>query len=248
MLAKSFWILALLVLALCHRGQAQPNTLHPSPVQPSQTSTLTLRLDYSNVPLDEEVVAFRVHVTDRQRLMRLIPEITQPRQRIGQDFLLSEIPVGAITVVLEGLNEKGDVVVFFVEDFDLTTEQSTETVSELIPRVESSEDLGFDFRRIMLAQPSASPFERVSHYSYLYHGNKEICNLGNCSVSPSGDYAVYQDGSSGKMFLYRRADGIKIQLTDHFVALAKGFTWDEDAGTVEVHFTTGLSESYSIRN
>ncbi len=228
-------------------GNACPSTPHPAPV-PGQTSTLTLRLDPSGEPLDEAIVAYRVHVRKGGGgFVELIPELNQPRQPGIQDFLLTEIPVGAITVVLEGVNAEGEVIAFFVQDLELTSEPGTVTVTQLLPKVERIEDLGFGFRRVLLAKPSGSNFESIGHWEYLYYRDQELCLLGECSVSPSGSYVIFQDGRSGNLFLYRRADGRQTQLTSQFVALVKRFDWDENAGRVEVHFTTGLSESYSIQ-
>lgn len=234
-------------------------------VQASPTSTLTLRLDpkdlpsipsgwktSSGEPLDEEVVAFRVRVAERHGSVErglLIPELIQPRQPGIQNFFLSEIPVGEITVVLEGLNAEGEAVVIDVESFNLTSEPRTMTVATLIPRVEGVHHLGFGFRRLSLAEPSGVDFESIGHWDYLYYRNQRLCMLGDCSVSPSGNHVIFQDDErSGNLFLYRRADGQQTQLTNWLqdVATVKRFEWHENEGTVEVQFDTGLSEIYSI--
>ena len=107
------------------------------------------------------------------------------------------------------------------------------------PRTERTTDLGFGFRQIVLTEPSASSFESSGHFEYLYYRNRRLCQLGDCSVSPSGRYAIYQDGPSGNLFLFRRADGRLTQLTSQFVALVDAFEWQEDANTVEARFTGG---------
>jgi hypothetical protein len=105
--------------------------------------------------------------------------------------------------------------------------------------VERSTDLGFGFRRVVMAEPVNTSFESIGHFEYLYYGDKRLCQLDTCSVSPSGRYAVYQDGPSGNLFLFRRADSRQIQLTSQFVALVETFDWHEDTGTVAAHFTSG---------
>jgi len=105
--------------------------------------------------------------------------------------------------------------------------------------VERTTDLGFGFRRVALAEPSHSSFESIGHFEYLYFRDRRLCQLGECSVSPSGRFAVYQDGPSGCLFLFRRADGSQTQLTTQFVALVDGFDWQEDAGAVEARFASG---------
>lgn len=107
------------------------------------------------------------------------------------------------------------------------------------PRAERTTNLGFGFRRVVLAEPSSSSFESIGHFEYLYYRDRRLCHLGDCSVSPSGSYVVYQDGPSGNLFLFRRADGRLSQLTSQFVALVDTFEWHEDISMVEAHFTTG---------
>lgn len=112
-------------------------------------------------------------------------------------------------------------------------------------QVEHVRELGFGFRNVTLTKPT--PWE-LGHFEFLYYRDKSLCQLGECSVSPSGNHAIFQDGPSGNLFLYRRVDGRQIQLTEHFVALVRKFNWHEDTGTVEVIFETGKSEEYSIES
>ncbi len=163
---------------------------------------------------------------------------------------LANIPVGAVTVMLEGLDAKDEVVALISQDLELTGEPATVTFAPPIPEVEGLEDLGFGFRMVGTMEAVRTDFESLGHFGYLYYHDQRLCDLGRYSVSPSGNYVIFQEGSSGNLFLYRRADGQRTQLTRKFVALIKyheGFEWDENAGTVTVHFDTGLSESYSIR-
>ena len=69
-----------------------------------------------------------------------------------------------------------------------------------VPQVERTTDLGFGFRRVVLAEPSSSSFESIGHFEYLYYRDLRLCHLGDCSVSPSGSYVIYQDGPSGYLF------------------------------------------------
>ena len=46
-------------------------------------------------------------------------------------------------------------------------------------------DLGFGFRRVVLAEPSQASFESIGHFEYLYFGDRRLCQVDACSVSPS---------------------------------------------------------------
>lgn len=234
---KAFWCLVVIFCTLSLCGIAYPDI-----PQPGQTSTVTLRLDSSSEPVDNDVVTFRAYASDRQMSKRLGRDLDQARHSGTQDFVLTEIPLGPVTVMLEGINAKGDVVAFFVKNLDLTVEPETVIVDFLTPSVESSEELGFGFRRVVILKPT--DFE-IGHFAYLYSGDQRLCSLGTFSVSPSGRYAIFQDDyRSGNLFLYRRADGRQTQLTTRFVALVSNFEWNEDEGWVQVTFVTGLFEKY----
>jgi hypothetical protein len=104
--------------------------------------------------------------------------------------------------------------------------------AELMRGVEHIEDLGFGFRRVTIAR--FNKFE-MGHYPFLYYRNRLLCQIGGPpSISPSGNFAIYQDGRSGKLILFRRRDEKVSQLTSTFVELAYPFVWHEDEGTVEV--------------
>lgn len=75
------------------------------------------------------------------------------------------------------------------------------------------------------SEPSASNFEGLTHYSYLYDGETKISRVNEADISPSGKYAVFE--YDGKIVLY---DGDKKSLrniTDGSFALPKEFKWDE---------------------
>ena len=103
------------------------------------------------------------------------------------------------------------------------------------PVVERTENLGFGFRRVMLAEPVSVSFESIGHFEYFYYRDQRLCRVGACSVSPSGKFAIYQDGPSGNLFLFRRTDRKTTQLTRKFIALAGSFDWQEASGTVNAH-------------
>jgi hypothetical protein len=107
------------------------------------------------------------------------------------------------------------------------------------PVVEQTTDLGFGFRRVVMAEPVKRGFESIGHFEYLYYGHQRLCQIGACSISPSGRYAIYQDGPSGELFLFRREEGRLSRLTTRFFGLAETFTWREEANSVEADFGSG---------
>jgi hypothetical protein len=116
------------------------------------------------------------------------------------------------------------------------------------PVVEHTTDLGFGFRRVVVAEPVKGGFESVGHFEYLYYGSQQLCRVGACSISPSGRYAIYQDGPSGELFLFRREEEKVTRLTTHFIGLAKSFTWREEANSVEANFGEGHgAEGFGLR-
>jgi len=117
-------------------------------------------------------------------------------------------------------------------------------------QVERIDELGFGFRRVMLALPVKTDFETTGHFEFLYYRDQRLAQVGgpfgSCSVSPSGRFIVFQDGPTGEVVLYHRLDGQRFRLTKKFIALVRGFEWHENAGIVDVYFETGLSDSYLV--
>jgi len=97
--------------------------------------------------------------------------------------------------------------------------------------VERIEELGFGFRRITIAKSNKG---QVSHYPFFYYRTRLLCQIGPPpSISPSGNFAVYQDVRSGKLILFRRRDEKATDLTSSFIGEANPFVWHEQEGTVE---------------
>jgi hypothetical protein len=97
--------------------------------------------------------------------------------------------------------------------------------------VEHVENLGFGFRRVTIAK--FNKFE-LGHYPFLYYRDRLLCQIGSPpSISPSGNFAIYQDGRSGKLILFRRRDEKTTELTSTFVGVAYPFVWHEEQGTVD---------------
>ena len=107
--------------------------------------------------------------------------------------------------------------------------------------VERDVDLGHGFRRVVLAEHISYGFESIGHFEYIYYRDLRLGRVDDCSVSPSGNYAIYQEASEGNLFLFRCSDQRSKQLTRRFIELTDLFRWHEEARTVEVQFPSEKS-------
>ncbi len=82
-------------------------------------------------------------------------------------------------------------------------------------KIEEVKDLGFGFRRVVVTAPGVgnSSFE-IGHYRFLYYRNRRLSQIGEFSISPSGQYAVFQDGPTGDTVLFTR----KTEILRHIYA------------------------------
>jgi hypothetical protein len=112
--------------------------------------------------------------------------------------------------------------------------------------VERIEDLGSGFRRITIAKFNKS---ELGHYQFLYYHDRRLSQLNTPpSISPSGNFAVYQEVPSGKLMLFRRGDGKSVVLTTSFIGPIRQFVWHEQDGTVEAVLSSdGVSAVYSLK-
>ena len=103
-----------------------------------------------------------------------------------------------------------------------------------LPVVERSIELGFGFRRDVIAEQNPpNSFESIGHFESLFYRSQKLAKLDDCLVSPSGDAIVYQEATSGNIFVFNRRDDTTIQLTKTFPGLANKFVWHEREGVVE---------------
>lgn len=107
-------------------------------------------------------------------------------------------------------------------------------------KVERDVDLGSGFHQVTMTEPSHSSSAGTGHFDYLYFNNQRICQLGTCSISPSGKFAIYQDGPSGGLFLFKPGEGLPIQLVQDVAAAVDSFEWHEAARYVVVRFANGV--------
>jgi hypothetical protein len=95
---------------------------------------------------------------------------------------------------------------------------------------EKKEDLGFGFnliRRSIVNPPNH--WEGVGHFSFIYFGKRQLCQCGHSdfSISPSGRYALVQDGPSGKLLLFDTLSVRISEVTKQYVGSPQSFAWDE---------------------
>jgi len=99
--------------------------------------------------------------------------------------------------------------------------------------VERSRDLGHGFHRDVIAEQNPPGFfESIGHFEYLFYHKRKLARLDDCLVSPSGDAIVYQEASSGNIFVFNRWSGKTTQLTNKFPGLANQFVWHEGEASV----------------
>jgi hypothetical protein len=81
-------------------------------------------------------------------------------------------------------------------------------------------------------------FEGISHFVYLYDGYKEISQIGEASISPSGTYAVYTDfeGEVSKIMLYKRGSGQAKNVSRGRIGIPETFIWNEQQSQVTINY------------
>ena len=112
--------------------------------------------------------------------------------------------------------------------------------------VESIEELGYGFRRVVIAKSNKG---EVGHYPFFYYRDRLLCQIGSPpSISPSGEFAVCQDARSGKLILFRRRDENVTDLTKTFIGIPSRFVWHEEGErSVEVVLPKeGLSQVFPL--
>ena len=80
--------------------------------------------------------------------------------------------------------------------------------------------------------------ETDGEFRYLYFGDRKLGKLGNYSISPSGNYAVFQDTPDGNLYLFRAIDKTMEQLTKEFIDQASKYKWNEKLEIVEIKFSS----------
>jgi hypothetical protein len=103
------------------------------------------------------------------------------------------------------------------------------------PTIERSENLGFGFSAVVLAEKNEFPnaFESVGHFGHLFYRGQDLGHVNDSLASPSGKAIVYQEATSGKIFVFYRDDRKTVELTKEFPGLVNRFVWHEAEGDID---------------
>jgi len=84
------------------------------------------------------------------------------------------------------------------------------------------------------SEPSSSSFESIAHYRYLYDRTAKISRVGHADISPSGQYAAFED--DGKIVLYNGRLKTLKNITGGKFALPEKFSWDESKPLLVIEY------------
>jgi len=106
---------------------------------------------------------------------------------------------------------------------------------------EQSKDVGGGFRLVRQAivlGPAAegSISEGVGHFIFLFYGDEKLSQTDMYSVSPSGEYALFQDGPTGKVILVKPKNKSVKPVVPEFRGLVSDFAWDEKKNEAVIKF------------
>ena len=103
------------------------------------------------------------------------------------------------------------------------------------PTIEQSENLGFGFSAVVLAEKNEFPnaFESVGHFGHLFYRGSDLGHVHDSLPSPSGRAIVYQEATSGKIFVFYRDGWKTVELTKEFPGLVNRFVWHEAEGDID---------------
>ena len=112
--------------------------------------------------------------------------------------------------------------------------------------IQQVEELGFGFRRVILAKMDRG---KLNQYPFFSYKDQLIAQIGvsQPSISPSGNYAICQDVRNGKLMLFRRGEQKIVSLTPGAFGVPSGFVWNEAKGTVEAKAGGEFSSIFNLQ-
>ena len=112
---------------------------------------------------------------------------------------------------------------------------------------ETSKNLGFGLRIVSREQVNPTGhWDGVGHFSFLYFRDRLLCQCssGDYSIAPTGEYALFQDGPSGKLLLFNVSRESIKEIISTYIGSPQHFTWDAAKNVVTVTFYQGLKNGY----
>ena len=101
---------------------------------------------------------------------------------------------------------------------------------------ENSYDLGFGFRLVMRDVVVNSPMGGIDHNNFLYFNEKELSKTSRYSISPSGKYAIYQDGKTGFIFLFDVSKNQSREFVTESLGILRTVEWIESEAIAKIIF------------
>lgn len=98
-------------------------------------------------------------------------------------------------------------------------------------------DLGSGYRKVRAIEKVSAASSETEQFTYLYYKDKKLGQASKYSISPSGEYLIFQDSTTGDIFLFDSASGkLELQKITKIVPVRK-FSWNERMEYVKVRFT-----------
>ena len=97
----------------------------------------------------------------------------------------------------------------------------------------SSKDLGHGFSLRTLAQEVHGGFESIGYFGHCFYKNEDLGQCDRMFPAPSGKFAIYQQASSGLVFLFNTKSNKSSQVTSQFQGLLNSATWQEKQELVD---------------
>jgi len=103
-----------------------------------------------------------------------------------------------------------------------------------------SRDLGHGYSVKTKSYPVVGGFESLMHHKYIYFKGKEIGQVGQHSISPSGRFLIFEE--VGRLILFdAKSEDLK-NVTDGKFALPRNVNWKEKEKFAIVSYYKGKDE------
>ena len=108
--------------------------------------------------------------------------------------------------------------------------------------VEMTRDVGFGFRLVIRSAPAGpGEFESTGQYGYLFYKDRELGQSESYSVSPSGNYALFQMSPTGDVVLFTAGTAQRRVVVEFFGSRVLQYVWREARGDTKIEFENKTS-------